>query len=117
MPLAQLPTQLTVEVHNRRQRDDNDGDSDDDGSDTANDNEQPPAPTAFIWAKRESTEDVDKTYKGPPFSPAPEPIPDPIWYFHKFMDQPIFDEISNQTNIYGHAKSGLALNISAREIE
>ena len=33
------------------------------------------------------------------------------------MDQPIFDEISNQTNIYGHEKSGLALNTSACETE
>lgn len=54
----------------------------------------------FPWRQRRPViADVDPEFRGPDFLTPPEEIPGPKWYFAQFMDQSVFEYISEQTNL------------------
>uniref|UniRef100_A0A8C1TF05 PiggyBac transposable element-derived protein domain-containing protein n=1 Tax=Cyprinus carpio TaxID=7962 RepID=A0A8C1TF05_CYPCA len=54
---------------------------------------------------------------GPAFSPPPDEIPSPKWYFDQFMDKSVFEHISNQSKLYAVMKNGPELKTTPSEIE
>ncbi|CAL9695385.1 unnamed protein product [Knipowitschia caucasica] len=99
-PLAAIaranPRHLDVEIHNVH------ADSDTEAPD--DDEPQPgPAPVnkVFSWRQRKPpAADIDSSFEGPAFSPPPDEIPSPKWYFDQFMDKSVFEYISHQSNLY-----------------
>ncbi|KAF7698703.1 hypothetical protein HF521_003445 [Silurus meridionalis] len=97
-PLAAIPkanlNHLDVEIHNIH------ADSD---TEVPDDNEPQPGPAPvnkeFSWRQRKPpAADIDSSFRGPAFSPPPDEIPSPKWYFDQFMDKSVFEHISNQSN-------------------
>ncbi|KAJ0000608.1 hypothetical protein NQD34_012450 [Periophthalmus magnuspinnatus] len=116
-PLAAIsrdnPNHLDVEIHNVHA--DNDTEVPDD------DEPQPdPAPVnkEFSWRQRKPpAADIDSSFQGPAFSPPPEEIPSPKWYFDQFMDKSVFEHISHQSNLYAVMKNGPELKTTPSEME
>ncbi len=77
------PNHLDVEIHNIH------ADSD---TDVPDDDEPQPGPAPvnkeFSWRQRKpSAADIDCSFQGPAFSPPPNEIPSPKWYFDQFHGQ------------------------------
>uniref|UniRef100_A0AAY5K7E5 PiggyBac transposable element-derived protein domain-containing protein n=1 Tax=Esox lucius TaxID=8010 RepID=A0AAY5K7E5_ESOLU len=104
-PLAEIPkanlNHLDVEIHNIH------ADSD---TEVPDDNEPQPGPAPvnkeFSWRQRKPpAADIDSSFRGPAFSPPPDEIPSPKWYFDQFMDKSVFEHISHQSNLYAVMKN------------
>ena len=54
-----------------------------------------PNPKSIHFLRDSENRQLQK-FKGPDFSPPPEEIPSPKWYFAQFMDRTIFEYISEQ---------------------
>ncbi|KAK9965402.1 hypothetical protein ABG768_018879 [Culter alburnus] len=116
-PLAAIPkanlNHLDVEIHNIH------ADSD---TEVPDDNEPQPGPAPvnkeFSWRQRKPpAADIDSSFRGPAFSPPPDEIPSPKWYFDQFMDKSVFEHISNQSNLYAVMKNAPELKTTPSEIE
>ncbi|ROL45839.1 PiggyBac transposable element-derived protein 2 [Anabarilius grahami] len=116
-PLAAIPkanlNHLDVEIQNIH------ADSD---TEVPDDNEPQPGPAPvnkeFSWRQRKPpATDIDSSFRGPAFSPPPDEIPSPKWYFDQFMDKSVFEHISNQSNLYAVMKNGPELKTTPSEIE
>ncbi|XP_067300961.1 piggyBac transposable element-derived protein 2-like [Pseudorasbora parva] len=116
-PQAEIPkanlNHLDVEIHNIH------ADSD---TEVPDDNEPQPGPAPvnkeFSWRQRKPpAADIDSSFRGPAFSPPPDEIPSPKWYFDQFMDKSVFEHISHQSNLYAVMKNGPELKTTPSEIE
>uniref|UniRef100_A0A6Q2ZH78 PiggyBac transposable element-derived protein domain-containing protein n=1 Tax=Esox lucius TaxID=8010 RepID=A0A6Q2ZH78_ESOLU len=72
---------------------------------------------ASISCKKPPAADIDSSFRGPAFSPPPDEIPSPKWYFDQFMDKSVFKHISHQSNLYAVMKNGPELKTTPSEIE
>uniref|UniRef100_A0AAY4B9J0 PiggyBac transposable element-derived protein domain-containing protein n=1 Tax=Denticeps clupeoides TaxID=299321 RepID=A0AAY4B9J0_9TELE len=107
------PNHLDVEIHNVY------ADSD---TEVPDDNETQPGPAPvnkeFSWRQRKPpAADIGSSFRGPAFSPPPDEIPSPKWYFDQFMDKSVFEHISHQSNLYAVMKNGPELKTTPLEIE
>lgn len=116
-PLAAIPKanlkHLDVEMQNIH------ADSD---TEVPDDNEPQPGPAPvnkeFSWRQRKPpAADIDSSFRGPAFSPPPDEIPSPKWYFDQFMDKSVFEHISHQSNLYAVMKNDPELKTTPSEIE
>ncbi|KAK7135513.1 hypothetical protein R3I94_014246 [Phoxinus phoxinus] len=116
-PLAAIPNanpnHLDVEIHNIH------ADSD---TEVPDDNEPQPGPAPvnkeFSWRQRKPpAADIDSSFRGPAFSPPPDEIPSPKWYFDQFMDKSVFEHISHQSNLYAVMKNSPELKTTPSEME
>ncbi|XP_055087231.1 piggyBac transposable element-derived protein 3-like [Periophthalmus magnuspinnatus] len=116
-PLAAIaranPNHLDVEIHNVH------ADSD---TEVPDDDEPQPGPVPvnkeFSWRQRKPpAADIDSSFQGPAFSPPPDEIPSPKWYFDQFMDKSVFEHISHQSNLYAVMKNGPELKTTPSEME
>uniref|UniRef100_A0A3B3S9X1 PiggyBac transposable element-derived protein domain-containing protein n=1 Tax=Paramormyrops kingsleyae TaxID=1676925 RepID=A0A3B3S9X1_9TELE len=116
-PLAAIPKanlkHLDFEIHNIH------ADSD---TEVPDDNEPQPGPAPvnkeFSWRQRKPpAADIDSSFRGPAFSPPPDEIPSPKWYFDQFMDKSVFEHISHQSNLYAVMKNAPELKTTPSEIE
>lgn len=106
MPLAAIaranPNHLDVEINNIH------ADSDTEAPD--DDVPQPssaPINKEFSWRQRKPpAADIDSSFQVPAFSPPPEQILSPKWYFDQFMDKSVFEHISHQSNLYAVIRNG-----------
>ncbi|XP_029973972.1 piggyBac transposable element-derived protein 3-like [Salarias fasciatus] len=104
---------LDVEVHNVHADSDTEAPGDDDP-------QTGPAPVnkEFSWRQRKPpAADIDSSFQGPAFSPPPDEIPSPKWYFDQFMDKSVFEHISHQSNLYAGMKDGPELKTTPSEME
>ncbi len=107
------PNHLDVEIHNIH------ADSD---TDVPDDDEPQPGPAPvnkeFSWRQRKpSAADIDCSFQGPAFSPPPNEIPSPKWYFDQFMDKSVFEHISYQSNLYAVMMNCPELKTTPSEME
>lgn len=121
IPLARLP-RLDFEIDGDNVDDGTVSDENGDSDNNEADNPQPGNSRDVLirnyrWshAKNVTTETHD--FQGRDFRPLPDVIKTPDWYFKKYFDKSIFENIALQTNIYAHQQHGKVLGITASDIE
>uniref|UniRef100_UPI00358E218E piggyBac transposable element-derived protein 3-like n=1 Tax=Myxine glutinosa TaxID=7769 RepID=UPI00358E218E len=108
------PSHLDIEIHQVHRVRVNDNED--------NEEELQPVPARvnkeFIWRQRKPPEaDVDSTFRVHAFSPPPDEIPSPKWYFDHFMDESVFEFIAEQSNLYAVMKNAPELKSTPAEME
>ena len=72
----------------------------------------------FTWRQRKpASAEVDPNYAGAYFSPPPNQISSPKWYFDHFMDRSVFELMAEQSNLYAAEKNTPLLNSTLAEME